>query len=741
MSRLVIKNLPPSHTTSDSLRSHLLQKKGPGGVITDLKIPGKNRRIAFVGYKTSDEAQKAQEWFNKTFIGMARINVEIADDSKSVEKVKGASAFAKRKALDEEAGSARKKRKVEKDATFEEFKNTFAKKIDGRSWGGDDGEENAVQVQSEHTREQEDEDEQTKIQETGLSDADWLKRRTAGANQLDSESLPNTKEDPQVTTIQSTARLFLRNLSYECSSSDLESYFGEYGTLKQVYIPSSSLSKDNQSQKNPGYAYIMFMHADDAVKAYQALDGKAWMGRLLHILGAVDKKSGSSGAVVEDVEGHKKKTLKQDRADARKKNADGKGWEWSMLWMNPDAVATSVAARMGVEKSQILAESANTENRDLNPAVKLALAETHVINETKSWLEERGVDLSVFDGATSRKRIRDKKIVLIKGIPFGTDEKALTELVQPHITTPAGLKRLLLPPSGTIAVIEFYDEAEAQATFRGIAYRRLGSGIIYLEWGWKGMFGAPKPKTSALATPASADTSQDSGDENNATSMTGGSTLYLKNLSFSTTTSRLTGLFNNLAGFVSARVVTRQNSESMGYGFLSFRTPQDAKKAIEGLKGVVVDGRIIEVDFAGRGREDERKPDEMKGKKKGGTKMIIKNVPFEASKKDLRDLFSAHAPLKSLRVPTKSHSSRSRGFAFMEFNTPQDAAHVMATMKYTHLLGRHLVLDWAEAQDDETNESKLEELRRKTGYAFSSGGREKVKGGFDIEKGGFGEEE
>jgi multiple RNA-binding domain-containing protein 1 len=157
-----------------------LQKKGPGGVITDLKIPGKNRRIAFVGYKTSDEAQKAQEWFNKTFIGMARINVEIADDSKSVEKVKGASALAKRKALDEEAGSARKKRKVEKDATFEEFKNTFAKKIDGRSWGGDDDEENVVKVQSEQSRYQEDEDEQRKIQETGLSDADWLKRRTAG---------------------------------------------------------------------------------------------------------------------------------------------------------------------------------------------------------------------------------------------------------------------------------------------------------------------------------------------------------------------------------------------------------------------------------------------------------------------------------------------------------------------------------------------------------------------------------
>lgn len=66
----------------------------------------------------------------------------------------------------------------------------------------------------------------------------------------------------------------------------------------------------------------------------------------------------------------------------------------------------------------------------------------------------------------------------------------------------------------------------------------------------------------------------------------------------------------------------------------------------------------------------------------------------------------------------------------------------MSTMKYTHLLGRHLVLEWAEDEgDEESNEKKLDELRRKTGFGFSSkedlGGR---KEGFDIEKGKDGEE-
>lgn len=49
-----------------------------------------------------------------------------------------------------------------------------------------------------------------------------------------------------------------------------------------------------------------------------------------------------------------------------------------------DAVASSVADRMRIPKADIL----NAENGTTNPAVKLALAETHVIQETKRYLEE-----------------------------------------------------------------------------------------------------------------------------------------------------------------------------------------------------------------------------------------------------------------------------------------------------------------------------------------------------------------
>jgi multiple RNA-binding domain-containing protein 1 len=36
-----------------------------------------------------------------------------------------------------------------------------------------------------------------------------------------------------------------------------------------------------------------------------------------------------------------------------------------------------------------------------------------------------------------------------------------------------------------------------------------------------------------------------------------------------------------------------------------------------------------------------------------------------------------------------------RGFAFLEFTTHTEALRAMEALKHTHLLGRHLVLEWA----------------------------------------------
>lgn len=71
-SRIFVNGLPPSITEGD------FKKHFSGiGQITDAKVIP-NRRIGFVGYRTPEEACKAVKHFNKTYIRMSRLRVELA---------------------------------------------------------------------------------------------------------------------------------------------------------------------------------------------------------------------------------------------------------------------------------------------------------------------------------------------------------------------------------------------------------------------------------------------------------------------------------------------------------------------------------------------------------------------------------------------------------------------------------------------------------------------------------------
>jgi RNA recognition motif-containing protein len=77
-------------------------------------------------------------------------------------------------------------------------------------------------------------------------------------------------------------------------------------------------------------AYVTFAQPSAAVAAYESLDKTSFQGRLLHILAAVNRKG---NFVVEEAEGQKKQSLKEER-NAKRKAAAGREFNWSMLYMN-----------------------------------------------------------------------------------------------------------------------------------------------------------------------------------------------------------------------------------------------------------------------------------------------------------------------------------------------------------------------------------------------------------------------
>lgn len=111
--------------------------------------------------------------------------------------------------------------------------------------------------------------------------------------------------------------------------------------------------------------------------------------------------------------------------------------------------------------------------------------------------------------------------------------------------------------------------------------------------------------------------------------------------------------------------------------------------------------------------EERRREDQAKKAAGKRTKIIIKNLPFEASRKDVRSLFGAYGQLRSVRVPKKFDSS-TRGFAFAEFVTAREAENAMDALRDTHLLGRRLVLEFA-AEDAIDPEQEIEKMQQRVG--------------------------
>ncbi|OJA09439.1 hypothetical protein AZE42_02619 [Rhizopogon vesiculosus] len=196
-----------------------------------------------------------------------------------------------------------------------------------------------------------------------------------------------------------------------------------------------------------------------------------------------------------------------------------------------DAVASSIADRMGIAKVDIL----NPESD--NATVKLALAETHVIQETKSYLESQGVILSLFSS-----RARSDTSTLVKNILYGTTTEQIREMFEVH----GEPSRAVVPPAGTMVVVESVHADEAAKAFRAVTYGRLGDSIIYLERSPMGMSqetndGADENSRTVTSTAVKPMTI--AGQDEPAFSA--GTNWFAKNLAFITTVERLTQVFRH----------------------------------------------------------------------------------------------------------------------------------------------------------------------------------------------------
>lgn len=176
--------------------------------------------------------------------------------------------------------------------------------------------------------------------------------------------------------------------------------------------------------------------------------------------------------------------------------------------------------------------------------------------------------------------------------------------------------------------------------------------------------------------------------------------IIVKNLPAGTDKKELSGLFEAHGGV--SRVIIPPNGLT---AIVEMEEPVEAKLAFRRLAYSKFKESILYLEWAPINvfREkslDDQEHDELKQLKdvQTGTKILVKNIPFEATPQELKKIFVAYGELNFVRIPKKIDGQH-RGFGFVDYLTKEDALRAFRSLGHsTHLYGRKLVLEWAKAE-------------------------------------------
>ncbi|CAL8149028.1 unnamed protein product [Prunus armeniaca] len=581
---------------------------------------------------------------------------------------------------------------------------------DSESSGSDEEEEEEEEKEKKEKGSQKvDTKEQSKVYEEEAGEEG--PSEDANGQVLDESNELSTSKEEKEEVLES-GRLFVRNLPFTATEDELEEVFSKFGDA-QVH-----LVIDKETNRSKGFAYVLYTLPESAERALEELDGSIFQGRLLHVMPA-KQKNPSEKLGADNSASQGSKTLKQRREDERKASeASGDTRAWNSLYMRSDTVIENIARKYGVSKSDLLDREAD----DL--AVRIALGETQVIAETKKALTNAGVNVESLENFAAGKTDGSKRsnhVLLVKNLPYGSTDGELVKMFGKF----GGLEKIVLPPTKTLALVVFLEPAAARAAFKGLAYKRYKDGPLYLEWA-PGNVLSQSSKTESIENNSAVVGEHDVkkvmleqyvegiSDVDADPDRVESRSLYVKNLSFKTSDESLKKHFSEQVkeGKIFSVKVKKHlkngKNVSMGFGFIEFDSLETATNVCRDLQGTVLDGHSLILQLC-HAKKDEvpKKVD----KDKSSTKLLVKNVAFEATEKDLRQLFSPFGQIKSLRLPMKF--GQHRGFAFVEFITKQEAENALKALSSTHLYGRHLVLERAKEGES------LEELRARTAAQFT----------------------
>ncbi|ORD94223.1 MRD1 [Enterospora canceri] len=201
------------------------------------------------------------------------------------------------------------------------------------------------------------------------------------------------------------------------------------------------------------------------------------------------------------------------------------------------AIDTSHYSTLFFDFQMVLSTLTNKSRENLlqsksNVGISVSLAETDLVQKTKHFLAENGIDLN-------SAPVRDKSALIVRS----ADLLGVLDQISCKFTTSVA-------PSGALAILHFENEKEAAATQKQLNLKRHKNGIVYAEYSLKGTSTKSVSETISPEKPSQ-------------------TKLIVKNLPFQATKSEVSKLFGCFTKVVDVRIPQKEDGTARGFCFIT----------------------------------------------------------------------------------------------------------------------------------------------------------------------------
>ena len=448
--------------------------------------------------------------------------------------------------------------------------------------------------------------------------------------------------------IEESGRLFVRNLNYGCSQDDLEKVFSQYGEITEIHFPI-----DKTTSLPKGYAYVEFMFPENAKKAYDELNGTIFQGRNFHLIPSEPKpesRPNAYGRLPRQVV-PSESVQRVNSTETGKQNEENLGENGQKTNEQPVEQINNTASQKRLLLGATSAEAVQPQQQIETNSKAPQIASSSSYKEDKMLKQKQ-----------TASRGSNWNILFL-------GQNALADVV----SEARGVEKSKLLTQHSrkepIAVRMALGDATAVEEMRRFL---IGNGIELDS------FDNPKAPRSRTV-------------------------ILVKNLPNSTKKDNLQALFER-HGRV-GRVIMPPNGLT---AIVEMEEPVEAKLAFKKLAYSKFNDSVLYLEWAPINVFREKcleiqNQDEAKelAKAQTGSKILVKNVPFEATQQELKKIFASFGELNFVRLPKKIDGSH-RGFGFVDYLTREDALRAFKGLSHsTHLYGRRLVLEWAKTDEQQ----------------------------------------